>query len=40
MECTGEGLPTVYVHDLKIEPRQRIMVIATHGRGLWKYQLD
>lgn len=28
-------LPTVYVHDLVIHPRDNIIVIATHGRGLW-----
>ncbi len=28
-------LPSVYVHDLKIHPRDNILVIATHGRGMW-----
>lgn len=28
-------LPTVYVHDLVIQPRDNILVIATHGRGIW-----
>ncbi len=32
------NLPTVYVHDLIIHPRDNIMVIATHGRGM--YALD
>jgi photosystem II stability/assembly factor-like uncharacterized protein len=32
------GLPTVAVHDLLIHPRDRDLVIATHGRGL--YVLD
>jgi photosystem II stability/assembly factor-like uncharacterized protein len=32
------GLPTVAVHDLVIHPRERELVIATHGRGL--YVLD
>jgi photosystem II stability/assembly factor-like uncharacterized protein len=32
------GLPTVAVHDLVIHPRDRELVIATHGRGL--YVLD
>ncbi|MFN2380299.1 MAG: WD40/YVTN/BNR-like repeat-containing protein [Bacteroidales bacterium] len=36
----GKNLPTVYVHDLKIHPRDNIIVIATHGRGLWKYDLN
>ena len=29
------NLPTVYVHDLVIQPRDNILVIATHGRGIW-----
>ena len=28
-------LPTVYVQDLVIQPRDNILVIATHGRGIW-----
>jgi len=28
-------LPYVYVHDLIIHPRDNIIVIATHGRGMW-----
>lgn len=32
------GLPTVPVHDLRIHPRDRELVVATHGRGL--YVLD
>jgi photosystem II stability/assembly factor-like uncharacterized protein len=32
------GLPTVAVHDLVIHPRDRDLVIATHGRGM--YVLD
>jgi photosystem II stability/assembly factor-like uncharacterized protein len=28
-------LPTVPVHDLAIHPRERELVIATHGRGIW-----
>lgn len=31
----GGNLPTTYVHDLVVHPRDSIMVIATHGRGLW-----
>jgi len=34
-EALGGGLPTVYVHDLIIHPRDNIIVIATHGRGMW-----
>jgi photosystem II stability/assembly factor-like uncharacterized protein len=29
------GLPTVAVHDLVIHPRDRELVIATHGRGIY-----
>lgn len=28
-------LPTVYVQDLVIQQRDNILVIATHGRGIW-----
>jgi photosystem II stability/assembly factor-like uncharacterized protein len=31
----GGNLPTAYVHDLIIHPRDNIIVIATHGRGMW-----
>jgi photosystem II stability/assembly factor-like uncharacterized protein len=31
----GSGLPAVYVHDLIVHPRDNIIVIATHGRGMW-----
>lgn len=34
-EVLGSGLPTVYVHDLIIHPRDNIIVIATHGRGMY-----
>jgi photosystem II stability/assembly factor-like uncharacterized protein len=29
------GLPTVAVQDLAVHPRDRELVIATHGRGIW-----
>jgi photosystem II stability/assembly factor-like uncharacterized protein len=29
------NLPTTYVHDLIVHPRDNIIVIATHGRGAW-----
>ncbi len=32
---SAANLPTVYVHDLIIHPRDNIIVIATHGRGMW-----
>ena len=31
----GGDLPMVYVHDLIIHPRDNVVVIATHGRGMW-----
>ncbi len=31
----GSDLPMVYAHDLIIQPRDNVLVIATHGRGLW-----
>jgi len=31
----GGNLPTAYVQDLVIHPRDNIIVIATHGRGMW-----
>ena len=33
-ELLGD-LPSTYVHDLIIHPRDNILVIATHGRGMW-----
>jgi photosystem II stability/assembly factor-like uncharacterized protein len=29
------SLPFSYVHDLIIHPRDNMIVIATHGRGIW-----
>ena len=31
----GGNLPMAYVHDLIIHPRENVIVIATHGRGMW-----
>jgi hypothetical protein len=31
----GAGLPPVAVHDLIVHPRDRELVVATHGRGLY-----
>ncbi len=31
----GTNLPSTFVHDLIIHPRDNILVIATHGRGMW-----
>jgi hypothetical protein len=33
-------LPFVYVHDLVIHPRDDMLVIATHGRGMWTLKLE
>ncbi len=30
-----KNLPTTYVHDLVIHPRENILVAASHGRGMW-----
>jgi hypothetical protein len=34
-EALGGNLPSTFVHDLVIHPRDRVIVIATHGRGIW-----
>lgn len=34
----GGNLPTTYVHDMVVHPRDDVLVIATHGRGM--YALD
>lgn len=34
-DCLTGKLPTTYVHDLVIHPRDDVAVIATHGRGIW-----
>jgi photosystem II stability/assembly factor-like uncharacterized protein len=31
----GSGLPTSYVWDIAIHPRDNAMIIATNGRGMW-----
>jgi photosystem II stability/assembly factor-like uncharacterized protein len=31
----GGNLPMAYVHDLIVHPRDNVIVIATHGRGMW-----
>ncbi|MCF8221512.1 MAG: hypothetical protein K9J25_00085 [Bacteroidales bacterium] len=33
-EVLGD-LPYAYVHDLQIHPRDNMIIIATHGRGMW-----
>ena len=34
-QVLGANLPSTYVHDLIIHPRDNVIVIATHGRGMW-----
>ena len=34
-QVLGGNLPWAYVHDLAVHPRENIIVIATHGRGMW-----
>jgi photosystem II stability/assembly factor-like uncharacterized protein len=34
-QALGGNLPSVYVHDLIVHPRDNVIVIATHGRGMW-----
>ena len=36
----GGNLPMVYVLDLIIHPRDNVIVIATHGRGMWAVDAD
>lgn len=33
-------LPFAYVHDLKIHPRDNMIIVATHGRGMWVLDAD
>ena len=34
------NLPCTYVHDLKIHPRENLLLIATHGRGMFALDAD
>ncbi len=34
-DVLGSNLPTAYVQDLVIHPKENVIVIATHGRGMW-----
>jgi photosystem II stability/assembly factor-like uncharacterized protein len=34
-QVLGGNLPVAYVHDLIVHPRENLVVIATHGRGMW-----
>jgi hypothetical protein len=31
----GGNLPSVQVSDLQYQPRDRLIVISTYGRGMW-----
>jgi photosystem II stability/assembly factor-like uncharacterized protein len=31
----GAGLPTTYVWDIAVHPRDNCLIIATNGRGMW-----
>lgn len=39
-EVLGGNLPSCFVHDLIIHPRDNIIVIATHGRGMYAMDAD
>jgi hypothetical protein len=34
-EVLGGNLPSVNVMDFIVHPRDRMLVIGTHGRGVW-----
>lgn len=34
------NLPSTYVHDLVIHPRDNMIVIGTHGRGVWTFDAN
>ncbi|MCP4900971.1 MAG: hypothetical protein GY906_28720 [bacterium] len=38
-EVLGD-LPFAYVHDLAYHPRDKIIAIATHGRGIWVFDAE
>ena len=38
-EILGD-LPSTYVHDIAIHPRDNVMVVATHGRGMFALDLE
>ena len=39
-EFLGQGIPTVTVGDIKIHPIENFLVAGTHGRGMYKINLD
>jgi photosystem II stability/assembly factor-like uncharacterized protein len=34
-EVLGGGLPSTFVFDLAVHPRESLVIAATHGRGMW-----
>ena len=36
----GVDLPITFVHDLAIQPRDKVLVAATHGRGMYTLPLS
>lgn len=38
-QVLGTELPITFVHDLAIQERDKVMVAATHGRGMYKIRL-
>jgi hypothetical protein len=38
-EVLGD-LPCTYVHDLAIHPRENLIIVATHGRGMFVLDAD
>ena len=38
-EVMGD-LPCTYVHDLAIHPRENLIIVATHGRGMFVLDAD
>ena len=38
-EVLGD-LPCTYVHDLAIHPRENMIIVATHGRGMFVLDAD
>ncbi|MFT5290795.1 MAG: photosystem II stability/assembly factor-like uncharacterized protein, partial [Planctomycetota bacterium] len=38
-EALSQDLPTNYVHDLTVHPRDDFLIAGTHGRGVWALDL-
>ncbi len=39
-QTIGTNLPAAYVLDLVVHPRDNVLVIATHGRGMWVLDVE